>query len=139
MIPGGVCRGHRGRVLVPRRPGELSCGVDLDIGRGDPPLRHLRNTQPRPPRSDRIERIPDDVHRNAEVDQRAEHHVAGGPARAVDVQMPPPHAHARTASRAILTAAIAAPTPLSMFTTVIPGAHALSIEASATSPSIDTP
>ena len=126
--------------------------------------------QPLPACADRVERVADHVDGNAEIDQRAEHHVAGGAARAVDVQVRPRSGIAvsrhgavglagsavqrcregawkvplgrsltRTASRAILTAATAAPTPLSMLTTVMPGAHADSSAPSATRPSIETP
>ena len=50
-----------------------------------------------------------------------------------------PPAHRLAASRATLTAATAAPTPLSMLTTAMPGAHADSSAPRATRPSTDTP
>ena len=137
MMPGGVRRRRcRGMHVAPGAK-ELALGGDLEIGRSDPVLRDLRDLQPRTAGADRIEGVADDLHGHAEIEQRTEHHVARRTAGAVDVQMLA--LHRRTASRATLTAAIAAPTPLSMLTTVIPGAHALSIEASATRPSIETP
>ena len=130
-------RGRRRGVVVAVCPGELAAGVDLEIDAGDPAARDRRDLQALAPRADLVERQRDDLERDAEIEQRAEHHVAGGAAGAVDVEVEAPHA--RTASRAIRTAAMAAPTPLSMLTTVMPGEHELAIAASATSPSIETP
>ena len=65
------------------------------------------------------------------VDERGHQHVAGGAADHVDVG----YAHAVT----ILWASAAAPKPLSMFTTAIPGAHEVSIALSAVTPPKATP
>ena len=109
--------------------------VDLYVDGRDPALDHARDEQPCAPGADRVERVADHIDGHTEVDQRAEHHVAGGAARAVDVQV---HAFHAT-SLAIFTAATAAPTPLSMLTTVTPGAQPASSAPSATSPSTETP
>ena len=119
-------------VIVEHVPG----GVDGDVRRRDAVLDHALDLQALAARPDGIERVADHVDRHAEVDQRAEHHVAGGAARAVDVEVQALH---RFTSRAIFTAATAAPTPLSMLTTVVPGTQPESSEPSATSPSSDTP
>ena len=121
---------------------QRATGVDLEIDRGDAVLDHRGDAEARAPCPDRIEGVADHVDGDAELDQGAEHHVAGGAARAVDVEVLAPRiggSHRRAARRATRTAAIAAPTPLSMLTTVMPGAHAASMDASATRPSTDTP
>ena len=66
------------------------------------------------------------------VEERRQQHVAGGAADHVDVRDP----HAGTT---ILCASAAAPKPLSMFTTPIPGAHDVSMPSSAASPSNAAP
>ncbi len=63
------------------------------------------------------------------VQERRQQHVAGGAADHLDVR--DPH---RYADDTILWAKAAAPKPLSMFTTPIPGAHAVSMPSSAASP-----
>jgi len=111
--------------------------IHLHVDRRDPALGDACYVQPLPPRTDRIERLADHVDRNAEIDEGPERHVAGDAARAVEVQVQA--LHAGTAMRAMRTAATAAPTPLSMLTTVMPGAHEVSMAPSAISPSIATP
>src|ERR1041385_2880017 len=131
---------------------DVALRVDLDIGRRDAVLDDLLCDQALAACADRVERVADDVERNAQIDQRAQHHVARRAARAVEMEVLAAHdrqvllrvvaglaRHGRTARRAILTAATAAPTPLSMLTTVMPGAHAASSAPSATRPSIETP
>ena len=112
-----------------------------------------RHPQPRPVDADRRERVADRLDRHAEVDQCAQRHVAGDAADAVEVEVLPAQrgrthglvarahaAHAAlAAARAHRTAATAAPKPLSMLTTVTPGAHDVSIAASAASPPAPTP
>ena len=139
-----VMGGRRRGVAVRPDPGELAGGVDLDVDRRDAVRDHPGHLQPPAAGADRVERGADRVERHAEVDQRAEHHVARRAARPVDVevqaaQLAAAGGHRAAARRAIRTAATAAPTPLSMLTTVIPGAHDASIAPSATSPSSDTP
>ena len=144
-----VHRGGAGRwrplrvvVVVARQPRELPGSVDLDVDRGDAVLDDPVDAEPLAPGADRVQRIADRRDRHPEVDQGREHHVAGRAARAIDVEVAPADVHRRghrAASLATFTAATAAPTPLSMFTTVMPGAQLTSIEPSATRPSTDTP
>lgn len=149
----------------------MTGGVDLDVDGGDSALDDSMDTEPMTPSPDRVERVADHLDGNAEIDQRAEQHIAGCAARAVDVEVLTARilggrrllllarerstrhrdagdraaagtfvaTHGRTASLAIFTAATAAPTPLSMLTTEMPGAHADSSAPSATRPSIETP
>ena len=72
---------------------------------------------------------PAQVDRRARVEQRAEQHVAGDAADAVDVEDP---AHA--ARLAIRAAIVPAPNPSSMFTTATPAAHEVIIASSALTP-----
>ena len=73
------------------------------------------------------------VERHAGADQRAEQHVAAGAGRRVD----PEGGH--RAARATRAANTPAPYPLSMLTTVTPGAQELSIASSAASPPNEAP
>ena len=124
---------------------DVPAGLDHDIDRGHAVLHDPREAEPAATRANRIERLADRVDGDAEIDQRAEHHVAGGAARAVEMEVQSSqvrmkrHDALRTASRAMRTAATAAPTPLSMFTIEIPGAQPARSEPSATRPSTDTP
>src|SRR5688572_10334359 len=97
--------------------------VDLDVRRRNAALDDAMHVQPLPSSTDRIESIADDLDGHAEIDQGTEQHVPRRATRAVDVQvMAAWIAHRRTARRATFTAATAAPTPLSMLTTEMPGA-----------------
>lgn len=74
-------------------------------------------------------------HVGAGVDERGHEHVAGEPADRVD----PRALHAPTRARFTREAAYAAPKPLSMFTTVTPGAQLLSMARSAARPPNEAP
>ena len=80
------------------------------------------------------ERLLERFERNAGVDQRAEHHVTGNAAEAVEV---PERRHERIFR--MRAASAAAPNPLSMLTTVTPAAQELSIPSSAAMPPNDAP
>src|SRR4030095_13494971 len=70
---------------------------------------------------------------HADVDQRAEQHVAAGAANRIDVA-DAAHRAARTIERRMRFAAAAAPNPLSMLTTVTPGTQLVSMPRSALRP-----
>jgi len=136
----------RMRMRVPALP-HLRPRIHLHVDRRDPAAHDPRRGQPLPPRADRIERRSDHRDRHAEIDERAQRHVTGAPAHAIEVQVLPAQrvtapitraAH-RVTARAIRAAATAAPNPLSMFTVTTPGAQLVSIDASATSPPAPTP
>ncbi len=74
------------------------------------------------------------VERNAGADQCAEEHVATGTGRGVD-----PDRHLGAALLATRAAKTPAPYPLSMLTTVTPGAHELSMANKAASPPNEAP
>ena len=74
------------------------------------------------------------VERNAGVHQRTKQHVATGTGRGVD-----PDRHLGAALRATRAANTPAPYPLSMLTTVTPGAHELSIAKRAARPPKEAP
>lgn len=74
---------------------------------------------------------------NAEFDQRAEQHVAAGSADALNMEMS--HAfrsltRASSHARFMMAAAMPAPNPLSILTTLMPGAHEFSIASNAATP-----
>ena len=84
----------------------------------------------------------DHVGVGAGLDQRAERHVAGDAGDAVEVEDPhgPTSVSRAPATRlAIRKATCAAPNPLSMFTTLTPGAHEDIMASNAVSPSNDAP
>ena len=78
-----------------------------------------------------VHRLLQDLEGDADVHQGAEQHVPACAGAAVQ-----PADHRRRATRAAKTPA---PKPLSMLTTAIPGAHALSMASSAASPPKDAP
>ena len=90
-----------------------------------------RSGKPAAPICSRIDAQPlEPVDRRARVQQRAEQHVAGDAADAVDVED-----HAAPAERRAIRAAIVpAPNPSSMFTTATPAAHDVSMASSALTP-----
>src|SRR3954468_2875130 len=98
----------------------LACGVDLDVDRCDAVFHDPSHVKPTAASADLIKRLADDLDRYAQVDQRTKHHVPRDPARAVDMKVESSEVLHALISLAILTAATAAPTPLSMFTIVIP-------------------
>src|SRR5206468_8685920 len=109
-------------------------GVDSDQGGGDAAPGHSFG------RDRRLDaQAGDDVGHvdGAEGAERAEQHVAadtrGG------VEPPDAHGHSGAARRATRAANTPAPNPLSMFTTVTPGAQELSIASRAARPPNDAP
>src|SRR5471032_1547774 len=108
--------------------------IEVNIGRGDPALHHAR-TFHRPTRyRNRPQRALDRIGIGPGVNERTEQHIA---ARAAD------HFNIRCFHRActprILCASAAAPKPLSMLTTAMPGAHDASIASNAAYPPSETP
>ena len=73
---------------------------------------------------------------DAGAEQRAQQHVAGSAGRGVDPDVVPVIALDWRATRAAKTPA---PYPLSMLTTVMPGAQELSIASSAATPPSEAP
>src|SRR6185436_14327153 len=137
-------RDAEGRADVP--PGAVARGVgdpDVGAGRGEAVAGglpgghgHVAGLRARS-RRDGQHGPADHLDGDAGTDQRAEQHVAAGPGRGVD---PADHASARGAAlRATRAAKTPAPKPLSMFTTVTPGAQELSIPSSAATPPNDAP
>src|SRR5439155_22153113 len=91
-----------------------------------------------PRRNDSAHRVAHGIEGSARVEQGAQHHVAADAIGAVEVG----DGHRddiRRAARAMRKAAIAAPKPLSMLTTVRPAAHEASIPSSAAMPSKAAP
>ena len=80
------------------------------------------------------ERLLECFERNPCVDQRTEHHVSGDAAEAVEV---PERGHDFIFR--MRAASAAAPNPLSILTTAMPGAHELSIARRAARPPNDAP
>src|SRR5262249_20270848 len=121
-------------------------GIGLHVERRDPGFDHAAGREAVGAGSHPIAARAAPAAPDGASEPRGEQQVAGGAARAVDVEVEPAKVarvarigHARTASRAMRTAATAAPTPLSMLTTVMPGAHEDSSAPSATRPSSETP
>ena len=77
------------------------------------------------------------IERHTEFDQRAEHHVAAGPADALEVQVA--HADVSSQVRLMIAAAMPAPNPLSMLTTLTPAAQEFSMASNAAMPPRFTP
>ena len=101
------------------------------VGRGDPALDDALRCERPAAGDDRAQRGFERVAVGARIEKRRQQHVAGSAADHVDVA----GSHRAT----ILCASAAAPKPLSMFTTPIPGAQAVSIPSSAASPSNAAP
>ena len=78
----------------------------------------------------RAQRLLDRRGVDAELEERAENHVAAGAADALEVE----DLHTFSPSRLISAAVTPAPNPLSMFTTAIPGTQLLSIARRAVTP-----
>lgn len=93
---------------------------------------HPRGPPRHPEAPHRIEHLPEVGTR---VDQGGHQHVPGDPADGVD----PRALHGVPRPRFTRDAAYAAPKPLSMFTTVTPGAQLLSIASSAATPPKEAP
>ena len=113
-------------------------GVHVKLERVEPVALHRRR-----PERDSLEReraqLPLDLgQRHAERYQGAQDHV---PARATDaVEVDDAHADLSARDRSAITpAAYPAPNPLSMFTTVTPAAHELSIARRAARPPNEAP
>ena len=87
--------------------------------------------------ADRVDRVLQDVERHAGTEQRAEEHVAARARRRVDPQRSVMRRGA--VWRATRAANTPAPYPLSMLTTVTPGAQELSIASSAAIPPKEAP
>ena len=67
--------------------------IDLHVYARDAVLHDTLDTQALAAGADGIQRGTDDIERHAEIDQRAEHHVAGRTARAIDVQVKSAQVH----------------------------------------------
>ncbi len=119
----------------------LSAAVDVAAGGGEAVaghgFRHDRDVL----RCDVLDGFGDDADGHAGADERAEQHVAAGARGRVDPtdHEPVPGADVGAALRATRAANTPAPKPLSMLTTVTPGAHELSIASSAATPPNEAP
>ena len=119
-------------VMVMRVVAVLTGHDEACVCRGDPALHHPFRRERPAVGDDAAQRAFQRVAIEPRVEERGEQHVAGRAADHVDVGAP--HAGAT-----ILCASAAAPKPLSMFTTPIPGAHDVSMPSSAASPSNAAP
>ena len=103
-----------------------------------PRLTTRRGSSVQPSGHDAAQRAFERVAVEPGIQKRREQHVARGAADHVDVR--DPHApRDRSRAQTILCASAAAPKPLSMFTTPIPGAHDVSMPSSAAIPSNAAP
>jgi len=116
----------------------LAGGDEARVRRGDAALDDPPRFERPAPGYDAAQRAFERVAVEPGVQERRQQHVAGGAADHVDVRDPRARATAHVA-QTILCASAAAPKPLSMFTTPIPGAHDVSMPSSAAIPSNAAP
>ena len=102
--------------------------LDVDLAGADPGADDVAAHQPHRLGADRVDAGLQHVELDACVDECTQQHVAADAGRAVE---PADHCAVRRATRAAKTPALK---PLSMLTTVMPGAQALSIASSAARP-----
>ncbi len=111
--------------------------VDVEVLGADCAARDLRHRHARHP--DGRERFLERSEVCAEIEKRADEHVAGDSRELRIEQQDALSAHVVPRRRLIFVACAAAPNPLSMLTTLTPGAHEFSMPRRAAMPPNDAP
>ncbi len=134
-------RRHTGAIQKPLHILEIAvrgvaCWIKADIepAGGEPSGPRRRPMERHIGKSEPLRQILDERYVTTRLGQGAQQHVARRPTCAIEKKDAPAHGVFPTPTRVIRCTNVAAPKPLSMFTTPIPVAHELSIPRSAATP-----